>query len=237
MRNEHKTAVIIPSLNEEKSIAKVIGEIPEWVDDIIVVDNGSVDRTAEVAASAGARVIPESRRGYGRACLTGIDALQEPDIVIFLDGDFSDHPDEMSTLVDPIAEGKADMVIGSRVIGERESGALSPQAHFGNWLSCKLMRFFWNVHYTDLGPFRAIRYDTLMKLDMRDPDYGWTVEMQIKAALHNVPSMEVPVRYRRRIGKSKVSGTVRGVIGAGTKILSTIFLSAFRHRFMTPYRH
>ena len=226
MRNGCTVAVIIPALNEELSIGRVLSAIPDWVDDIIVVDNGSTDATPGVAREHGARVFFEPRRGYGSACLLGISRLSDPDVVVFLDGDYSDYPEEMDTLVDPIVDGKADMVIGSRVLGQRESGALTPQAIFGNWLSCTLMRWFWKVRYTDLGPFRAIRFSALERLAMHDPDYGWTVEMQIKAAKEGLQVKEVPVSYRRRIGESKVSGTIRGVVGAGTKILATIFLAA-----------
>ena len=228
MRNNHTIAVIIPALNEERSIGKVIRAIPEWVDEIIVVDNGSSDKTKSVAKSAGTLVISESRRGYGSACLKGISTLTDIDIVVFLDGDYSDYPEEMSLLVNPILKNDADMVIGSRVLGIREPSALIPQARFGNWLACRLIRLFWNIRYTDLGPFRSIRYQSLMALKMQDPDYGWTVEMQIKAAQIGIRSVEVPVSYRKRIGKSKVSGTIRGVIGAGSKILWIIFLSAIR---------
>jgi rSAM/selenodomain-associated transferase 1 len=230
MRQGQTIAVVIPALNEEASVGRVIEAIPGWVDDIVVGDNGSTDNTAAVAESHGARVVHEPRRGYGSACLKALAALDAPDIAVFLDGDFSDHPDEMSALVDPIIAGQADLVIGSRVRGEREPGALTLQARFGNWLACSLMRLFWGQRYTDLGPFRAIRHRILQELGMRDPDFGWTVEMQIKAARRGVRAMEVPVRYRRRIGRSKVSGTVRGVIGAGTKILSTIFLAALQPR-------
>ncbi len=230
MRNEHSIAVIIPVLNEVASIGQVIDAIPPWVDDIVVVDNGSEDGTGEVATSHGARVVVEPQRGYGAACLCGIAALGAPDIVVFLDGDYSDHPEEMPLLVDPIIQGEVDMMIGSRVRGEWERGALTPQARFGNWLATRLIRLFWGIRYTDLGPFRAIRYRTLHQLDMADQDYGWTVEMQIKAALHAVPADEVPVSYRKRVGVSKISGTIRGVVGAGYKILSTIFFSALLAR-------
>ena len=226
MRNDHTIAVIIPAINEARSIANVLKDIPHWVDDIIVADNGSSDDTPAIAQANGARVVHEPKRGYGSACLKGMAALNNPDIVVFLDGDYSDHPDQMDRLVDPIIENRASMVIGSRVLGHHAPGALTPQARFGNKLACFLMRLFWDVRHTDLGPFRAIRYTTLQSLAMADPDYGWTVEMQIKAALANVPTTEVPVDYRKRIGKSKVSGTIRGVFGAGYKILSTIFLSA-----------
>ena len=231
MKDQQKVSVIIPVLNEEASIGKVISDIPEFVDDIVVVDNGSTDETVNIARAKGARVVFEPERGYGIACLTGIASLQETEIVVFLDGDYSDFPGEMPLLVDPIIDGRYDMVIGSRVAGNAEKGALTPQAVFGNWLSCKLMRLFWGVKYTDLGPFRAIRYDALQSLGMRDRNYGWTVEMQIKAAQRGVRELEVPVSYRKRIGLSKISGTLRGVVGAGTKILATIFLSAIDWHF------
>jgi glycosyltransferase involved in cell wall biosynthesis len=226
MRGCAKVSVIIPAFNEEKAIGNVISAIPGWVDETIVVDNGSTDGTAAIAASSGARVISETRRGYGSACLSGIASLEETDIIVFLDGDFSDYPEEMDRLVDPIVSGQADMVIGSRVLGTSESGALTVQARFGNWLSCLLIRVLWELEYTDLGPFRAIRYPALKRLDMRDPNYGWTVEMQIKAARVRLRSIEVPVSYRKRIGKSKISGTLKGTVLAGTKILYIIFRSA-----------
>lgn len=228
MRNGLNIAAIIPAWNEAPSIGKVIAAIPEWVDDIVVADNGSTDGTGELARAAGARVVVEPRRGYGSACLRGIAALDCPDVVVFLDADFSDHPEQMDRLVDPIMDGEAEFVVGSRVSGTREAGALTPQARFGNWLACWLMRGIWGVHHTDLGPFRAIRYRTLLELEMGDPDYGWTVEMQIKAAVHGVRTLERPVDYRKRVGRSKVSGTVRGVVGAGYKILGHIFVGALR---------
>jgi glycosyltransferase involved in cell wall biosynthesis len=231
MRNNTKISVIIPAINEEKSIGKVISEIPEWVDEIIAVDNGSTDRTASEAKLHGAKVLFEPRKGYGSACLTGTAALQNPDIVLFLDGDYSDYPDESAALVDPIINDEAEMVIGSRILGHAKVGALTPQAKFGNWLACELIGWFWGIHYTDLGPFRAIKFSALQSLGMQDPDYGWTVEMQIKAAQKRIRSIEVPVRYRKRIGKSKVSGTLRGVWGAGIKILGIIFLSVFREKW------
>lgn len=226
MTADHHVSVIIPAMNEAPSIGRVIAEIPAWVDHILVVDNGSSDGTGAVAAAAGAVVIREPERGYGAACLAGIAALPETDIVVFLDGDYSDYPEEMGALTAPIIAGAAEMVIGSRVAGRAEPGSLTPQQVFGNWLACRLMRVFWGVDYSDLGPFRAIRRDTLEQLDMRDRNYGWTVEMQIKAAIRAVRATEIPVRYRKRIGISKVSGTLRGVVGAGTKILWTIFRSA-----------
>ena len=230
MRKGYDISVIIPAINEERSIALVLDAIPDWVDDVVVADNGSSDRTAEVAQAHGARVILQPRRGYGSACLAAIAALKAPDIVVFLEGDFSDHPEQMDRLVDPIIAGGVDLVIGSRVLGMHEPGALSPQARFGNWLATRLIRLFWKIPYTDLGPFRAIRYSTLKSLHMADPDYGWTVEMQIKAAARAVRTQEVPVDYRKRIGKSKVSGTMRGVLGAGYKILKTIFAAALAWR-------
>ena len=229
MRDNARVSVVIPALDEARSIGKVLEAIPDWVDEVVVADNGSKDGTAAIAEEHGARVVHEARRGYGSACLKGIAALDRPDIVVFLDADFSDHPEQMDSLVDPILRGEADMVIGSRVLGNAEAGALTPQARFGNRLACYLMRLFWGVRYTDLGPFRAIRFTTLRELSMTDPDYGWTVEMQIKAALRGVHVTEAPVDYRKRIGRSKVSGTVRGVFGAGYKILSIIFLAALKY--------
>lgn len=223
MRGSADISVIIPALNEDRSIGRVISSIPTWIDDIIVVDNGSRDNTAAVARAHGARVVHEPRRGYGSACLAGIRSLRETDIVVFLDGDFSDFPEEMDKLVDPIIRGEADLVIGSRTLGKREKGALPPQASFGNWLSCVLIRLFWGFSFTDLGPFRAISQSSLMALNMADPDYGWTVEMQVKAVQRGLHILEVPVSYRRRLGKSKISGTLKGVLLAGTKILLTIF--------------
>ncbi|MFN8006785.1 MAG: TIGR04283 family arsenosugar biosynthesis glycosyltransferase [Terriglobia bacterium] len=226
MKEQKRISVVIPAFNEESSIAKVLRAIPGWVDEVIVADNGSNDRTADVARAAGARVISEMCRGYGSACLAGIAALDNPEVIVFIDADFSDYPEEMQHLIDPILHGEADMVIGSRTLGQRETGALTLQQRFGNRLACRLIRLFWRVSYTDLGPFRAVRAATLAELGMKDRGYGWTVEMQIKAARQGVRIQEVPVSYRKRIGKSKISGSVRGVVGAGTKILTTIFLAA-----------
>ncbi len=230
MRKNHFISVIIPAINEEANIGRVIEEIPDWVDEVLVVDNGSTDNTVTIARSHGAKVIHEAERGYGAACLRGIAELNsQNDIVVFLDGDYSDYPGEMHLLVDPIIDRQADMVIGSR-IANALPGALTPQARFGNWLSCRLMRWFWGVQYTDLGPFRAIRRESLISLNMKDRNYGWTVEMQIKAAQRGIRELEVPVRYRKRGGgKSKVSGNIRGIIGAGTKILAVIFRSALEN--------
>lgn len=216
-------SVIIPAFNEEESIGKVIADIPKaCVQEIIVVDNGCLDRTAEVAHAAGARVVQEERRGYGSACLAGIAALNAPEIVVFLDGDYSDFPSEMSLLLQPILTGEAEMVIGSRTRGVREKGALLPQARFGNALATFLIRLLFRVRYTDLGPFRAIRCEQLLAMDMQDKTFGWTVEMQVKAAKMGLRVCEVPVSYRKRIGQSKITGTVKGTILAGYKIIATI---------------
>jgi glycosyltransferase involved in cell wall biosynthesis len=228
MRGNNRISVIIPALNEESAIGLVLAAIPVWVDEVLVVDNGSTDATGRVAQKQGARVLWEPQRGYGTACLAGIAALSHPDIVVFLDGDFSDHPEEMDRLVDPLVSKDADLVIGSRVLGHRQPGALTFQARFGNWLACLLIRLIWKVQYTDLGPFRAIRFSSLQQLDMQDRDYGWTVEMQVKASARGLRIVEVPVSYRRRVGQSKISGTIRGIVGAGTKILATIGKEACR---------
>jgi glycosyltransferase involved in cell wall biosynthesis len=216
--------VVIPARNEQDAISRVIAEIPrDLVRDIYVVDNGSTDRTAREADRAGARVVVEPRRGYGWACLAGISALNSPDIVVFLDGDYSDYPGQMRDLVGPILRGSADMVIGSRILGCAQPGALLPQARFGNWLATRLIRALYGVRYTDLGPFRAIDYGALLGLGMQDKTFGWTVEMQVRAARHGLRAMEVPVSYRARIGVSKITGTLSGTVKAGWKILYTIF--------------
>ncbi len=222
MREGRHVSVIIPARDEEHAIAKVLAEIPAWVDDVIVVDNGSRDGTAAAARSAGARVILEPQRGYGAACLAGIAAMKNTDVVVFLDGDYSDYPADMSGLITPILKGRADLVIGSRVNENLEPGALTPQQRFGNWLATRLIRMIWGTRFTDLGPFRCITREALGNLSMRDRDFGWTVEMQIKAAEQGLRCAEVPVRYRKRIGQSKISGTVSGTVRAGTKILSII---------------
>ena len=223
-------AVIIPAFNEEKSIGKVVNAIPkDLVQTIIVVNNNSTDDTINVANSAGAIVLTENRKGYGWACLKGLDYLknQSPDIVVFLDGDFSDYPEEIIHLIEPIINQNMDMVIGSRVLGKREKGSLLPQQRFGNWLATKLIRLFYGAKFTDLGPFRAIRYDKLIALNMADKTYGWTIEMQIKAAKKKYHFCEVPVRYRKRIGVSKVSGTIKGTLLAGIKIIFAVFKYRF----------
>ena len=216
------TTVIIPALNEQDSIGPVIASIPPWVARVIVVDNGSTDATAQRARQAGAVVITEPRRGYGQACLAGCAAAADADIVVFLDGDLSDYPERMEQLVRPILEDRADFVLGSRTGGSCQRGALLPQQRFGGWLACLLIRWLWRYRYTDLGPFRAIRRTSLTRLNMDDQNFGWTVQMQIRAVLANLRIMEIPLDYRRRIGRSKISGTLRGVFAAGTKILYTI---------------
>ena len=219
-----RTVALIPVLNEEKSIGKVLDALPrDWIDQAIVIDNGSRDASIEVAKAHGAWVYREMERGYGAACLRGIEALpDETEFIVFLDGDFSDYPEEAALLLAPLLRNEADMTLGSREQGQREAGALTPQARFGNWLATTLIAMRWGFHYTDLGPFRAIRRDALERLQMADRNYGWTVEMQIKALLAALRIQEIPVRYRPRIGHSKVSGTLRGIVGAGTKILWTI---------------
>lgn len=221
-------AVVIPALNEEASIGLVLRDIPrDLVRDIVVADNGSHDRTAEIAASCGAHVMREPERGYGAACLRGLAELAQrpqgpPDLVVFLDADYSDHPDELPLVVRPILEEGYDMVIGSRLAGAREPGAMPPQSVWGDRLACFLMRLLFRAHYTDLGPFRAIRWQALERIGMVDRNFGWTVEMQIKAAQLGLRYTEVPVSYRRRVGASKISGTLRGTILAGSKILYLI---------------
>ena len=218
--------VLIPALNEEKSIGRVLAALPDDLNlHVIVADNGSSDATATVARQHGAEVVHEPRRGYGWACLAAMAAAQKfsPDIAVFLDADFSDYPEDILEVVRPIVEKKADVVIGSRVLGRRERGALLPQARFGNWLATRLIRIIWGFRYTDLGPFRAVRWPALLAMNMENKTYGWTVEMQIKALKHGLRVQEVPVRYRKRIGKSKVTGTLSGTIKAGVIILWTIF--------------
>jgi glycosyltransferase involved in cell wall biosynthesis len=220
-----RVSVIIPALDEELSLPKVLAEIPSSLaSEVIVVDNGSRDRTAEVAKAAGATVLVEPRPGYGQACLTGIAHLAQdpPDVVVFIDGDYSDRAAEMIALLGPISDGRADFVIGSRTLGRREPGALAPHARWGNWLATRMIHRLFGCRFTDLGPFRAIRYPVLLSLGMEDRDYGWTAEMQAKAARARVRTIEVPVSYHCRIGKSKITGTVKGTLAAGYKILTTI---------------
>ena len=225
--------VIIPAYNEENAIGEVLREIPFGLArHVVVANNGSTDRTAAAAEEHGAIVVHEPRKGYGQACLTAIEKLKDfdpaPDVVVFIDGDHSDYPEEMIHLLEPIKDGKVDMVIGSRSLGNREKGSMTGPQVFGNWLATSLMRLLFGARFTDLGPFRAIRYDKLLTLEMRDRNFGWTVEMQIKAAKHGMKYCEVPVNYRRRIGVSKVSGTVKGTFMAGYKIIFTIMKYAWR---------
>lgn len=227
-----RIAVIIPVLNEEATLPSVLADIPRGlVEEVVVVDNGSTDRTAVVARRSGATVLSEPCRGYGAACLAGIAYLsaKAPDIVVFLDGDYSDHPEEMAALVQPIVAGDCDLVIGSRTKGLADSGALLPQARFGNALATRLIRFLYGFSYSDLGPFRAIRFSALLELGMVDRNYGWTVEMQIKAVRKGLRIVETPVRYRKRAGgASKVTGTLKGTVLAGYKILWTVFRYTWR---------
>jgi glycosyltransferase involved in cell wall biosynthesis len=220
--------VIIPAFNEENSVGKVVKDISKsLVSDIIVVNNNSNDLTKINALAAGAIVIDQPVQGYGNACLKGMEFVSEmkikPDIIVFIDADYSDYPEEIEKLIQPIIEDNFDMVIGSRALGKREYGSMTPQQIFGNLLATTLLKFFYKVSYTDLGPFRAIKYRKLLELKMIDKTYGWTVEMQVKAAKLNLKTTEVPVTYRVRIGHSKVSGTVKGTIMAGYKIITTIF--------------
>lgn len=224
--------VIIPAFNEADSISHVIADIPEMVNEVIVVSNNSTDKTEENARQAGATVLSESRKGYGYACLKGMDYIskqkQNPDILVFLDGDYSDYPEEMSKILQPIIEENKDFVVGARVKKWRENGSMTFPQRFGNKLATTLMKLFFNSRFTDLGPFRAIKYDKLLQLDMQDKTYGWTVEMQLKALRQNFSYAEVPVHYKNRIGISKVSGTIKGAIFAGVKILGWIFKYSFK---------
>ncbi|PIP67995.1 MAG: UDP-glucose--dolichyl-phosphate glucosyltransferase [Candidatus Omnitrophica bacterium CG_4_9_14_0_2_um_filter_42_8] len=224
MFRNNKVSVLMPAYNEEKSIAKVISGIPKQiVDEIIVIDNGSTDNTAALAVQNGARLVREQRRGYGVCCLRGIEAISDTDIIVILDSDYSDYPQQINRLIEPIAAGEADFVIGSRVLGRLEDGALTPQQYWGNKLAVFMIHRLFGYRFTDMGPFRAIRYESLKKLDMQDKDFGWNAEMQIKAVKSGLKIKEVPVDYRKRIGDSKISGTISGTIKAGTKIIFTIF--------------
>jgi len=224
--------VIIPAYNEANSIANVINDIPNIVDEVIVVSNNSTDNTEINAKNAGATVLSENQKGYGYACLKGMEhiANQEtkPNIIVFLDGDYSDYPEELTKIVAPILKDDIDFVIGARIKRLREQGSMTPQQVFGNWLAAFLMKLFFGAKFTDLGPFRAIKYDKLLTLNMEDKTYGWTVEMQLKAIKQKLSYVEIPVKYRNRIGVSKVSGTVKGSIFAGIKILGWIFKYSFK---------
>ena len=220
--------VIIPAFNEENAVGKVIGDIPrDQTTEIIVVNNASTDGTEAIAAELGATVLNEPKKGYGNACLKGMDYLKQqeknPDIVVFIDADYSDHPQELTKLVAPIVDHDYDLVIGSRALGKRQRGSMTFPQVFGNWLATSLLKLFYGANFTDLGPFRAIRYSSLMALQMQDKTYGWTVEMQLKAVKKHLRCIEVPVSYRVRTGKSKISGTAKGTVLAGYKILWTIF--------------
>jgi cellulose synthase/poly-beta-1,6-N-acetylglucosamine synthase-like glycosyltransferase len=220
-----KTVVVIPALNEAGSIGQVLSHIPAvFRENVIVADNGSVDKTAEIAKKQGAIVVHAHRRGYGSACLAGIERARalNPDIYIFLDADYSDFPEDMTSLVQQLLDQKLDLIIGSRTRGLAEPGSLLPQAIFGNWLSTRLLGWRYGYQFSDLGPFRAIRAEALEKIGMRDPDFGWTMEMQIKCLRHRLRVGEIPVRYRKRVGKSKITGTLKGTIAAGVKILWTL---------------
>jgi len=224
--------VVIPAFNEEASLPLVLSAIPRPpVDRVVVVDNNSTDGTARVGSEGGAVVLPEGRPGYGSACLGGIDYLRRhepPDIVVFLDADFSDHPEELPSVVAPLIQNQADLVIGSRVLGNREPGALLPQARAGNLIAVQMIRMLYGHRYTDLGPFRAIRWSALEALEMSDPDYGWTAEMQVKALRHKLRVVDVPVSYRKRIGVSKITGTLKGTVLAGYKIVWTVLRYSIR---------
>ena len=219
--------VIIPAFNEADSIAHVIHDLPKSVSEILVINNASTDATVENARKAGATVLTETKKGYGYACLCGLDYIakqsKQPDIIVFIDGDYSDYPEELDKIVAPIIENDLDFVVGARKKSLREEGSMTPQQVFGNQLATFLMRLFFGSKFTDLGPFRAIKYESLKELKMEDKTYGWTVEMQLKILRKKMAYTEVPVRYKKRIGVSKVSGTVKGTIFAGVKILGWIF--------------
>ena len=229
MKNSPVVDVIIPALNEQDSLSLVLQDLPA-VRTVYVVDNGSTDATAQVATEGGAVVVDEPQRGYGQACLSGLAEIENqieagvpaPDVVVFLDADYSDHPEQLTQMVEPIAQNQFDFVLGSRLLGQREPGAMPAQSLYGNKLACFLMKLFFGGNYTDLGPFRAIRYSSLRLLGMCDTNFGWTIEMQIKAARAKLRTTEIPAKYRRRIGVSKISGTITGSIKAGSKILLTI---------------
>ncbi|WP_192349256.1 glycosyltransferase family 2 protein [Algoriphagus sp. Y33] len=227
MHNPPIIDVIIPAYNEEKSIPKVIGDIPSLVRNVVVANNNSTDSTGKVAEMAGAKVVFEPQKGYGKACLTAMDWIKkqetQPDIVVFLDGDYSDFPEELPDLIQPILDQKAELVIGSRALGVREFGSMTFPQVFGNWLATTMMKYMQGAEFSDLGPFRAIVWPKLLELNMVDQNFGWTIEMQIKAHKAGLRYTEVPVNYRKRVGVSKVSGTVKGVFGAGWKIIYTIF--------------
>ena len=225
-----RVIVIIPAFNEARSIGLVVNDLPkDLIEEVVVVNNASTDETEENAIKAGATVVREERQGYGWACLRGMEyaKTKKPDVIVFLDGDYSDHPEEIVSLLEPIKKKQADFVIGSRMTGTKEPGAMLPQALIGNRLACWLMWIFWRGHFTDLGPFRAVRYNHLMALGMEDKTYGWTIEMQIKVLKAGYRYTEVPVSYRKRVGVSKITGTISGTLKASYKILWTIARYAF----------
>ena len=227
-----KIKVIIPAYNEEKAIGHVIKDIPCSVSEVIVISNNSTDNTIQVAKNAGATVLSENRKGYGYACLKGLEYIAQletkPDIVVFLDGDYSDYPQDLTQIIAPILDDNIDFVVGARVAHLREKHSMTPQQVFGNWLATTLMKSFFNATFTDLGPFRAIKYEKLVALNMEDKTYGWTVEMQLKVLKQKMTYVEIPVRYKNRIGISKVSGTVKGSVMAGIKIIGWIFKYTFK---------
>lgn len=226
-----RVSVVIPTHNEASAISRVLADLPhDLVTEVIVVDSNSSDGTPEIATRRGARVIPESRRGYGRACLTGIAVANAPDIVVFLDGDYSDRPAELPLILAPIVDGRAEITLGSRLGPQRIPGALPWHAVFGNWLAASLIKLLYGVKITDLGPFRAARADVLRELALEEATYGWAVEIILKGALQGFRIIEVPVSYYPRIGKSKISGTLKGSVGAAWFILSRIVSYYFRHR-------
>ncbi len=228
MLNNNRISVIIPALNEREAIPGVIEELPKnIVDEIIVVDNGSTDDTAKRASESGARVVREERKGYGAACLKGLAHAANADIIVILDADHSDYPQQITRLLEPIVRDEADFSLGSRVMGRREEGALAPQAYWGNKLATFLIKILYGYRFTDMGPFRAIRMDSLKELEMKDKDFGWNAEMQVKAVKKGLRIKEVPVDYRKRTGSSKISGTVSGTVRAGAKIIYTIFKNCF----------
>ena len=228
-----KTAIVIPAFNEEKSIPLVIRDIPKTLShDLVVVNNGSFDKTEKICNDIGVKVINESRKGYGRACLKGIDYFKSksPDIIVFLDADYSDFPQEIPSLINYIINDQYDFVLGSRISGKRESGAILPQALIGNKFAVLLIKWFFGFQYTDCGPLRALRFQKLLEINMQDTTFGWNVEMQAKAIIHNLRINEVPVSYRKRIGVSKITGTFSGTVRAGIKIIFTILKLALINR-------
>ena len=228
-----KTAIVIPAFNEEKSIPLVIGDIPKTLShDLVVVNNGSFDKTEKICNDIGVKVINESRKGYGRACLKGIDYFKSksPDIIVFLDADYSDFPQDILSIINSIINDQYDFVLGSRISGKRESGAILPQALIGNKFAVLLIKWFFGFQYTDCGPLRALRFQKLLEINMQDTNFGWNVEMQAKAIIHNLRINEVPVSYRKRIGVSKITGTFSGTVRAGIKIIFTILKLALVNR-------